>query len=981
MLSHQDTYRRPLFSTAEIFCGPDAESRTAPDGRILAFRTAAGACNAAELVRHIPVEQSPELVVVKADATARNFPRNLATFRCPKVLLVGDTHHLFQPLSRVIDYARSEPFDFIVFDHTRHHAHFFAEAGLSSLHWLPALDYGYLHREINPAPARPLTFVGQTGRHHPWRRAVLDQVRKSALPLEVLRGTLSETADLYADSQITLNVSLNGDLNLRVFESLAAGGFLLTDELAEASGLRLLFEPGRHLETWRTPGELVEKIRHYLAKPEEAQRIRREGQKEICRAHHPEVKLRELHDLVFSGRVNPRYDLGLAGGDISVASVPGRGRREVEWSARRREVYELLQSLHQNAREVIVACPAPETLADFGDLPRLRFVAHRETAFAAPTSELAVPVVPVLWWTDGVAGLGDALVRYEGRHVIVPEASAPVMAELQAWGFAPASSASWIHSLVQPLQLIQRIIERGLNDLAQARLGALLPLSQDSMESTSIAALAEQIGASALQRRALEQAIRLDRSNRTAFLQLAALSLDQNQAASTLVALEEAARVGPLPPAVEALRSDLEVQLRNDSFMQSYYGAFNRSPGTKSEPMRRILVVTNILPPQELGGYGRSIWEFARGLRERGHEVRVLTGNSPLLAKKPTAAEAEFEACVSRRLQLTGAWIDGRPVAIGNAREVAARQRANVQLVRNTIRAMQAEVMLVGNLDFLGIGPLNTGLEAGLPAIQSLGNAIPGYGVGEQPESPLYCAAPCSNWTGKKLRAAGYAPARIETIYPGARIERFLRVHAPDTRRLRLCYASLVLPFKGADTFVEAIAHLHQRGVDFTAEIAGDAPDQGFLGTLRTFVQQSGLADRVRFMGFLDREEMSALYARSNVLVFPSRFEEPFGISQVEAMTSGLVLVTSATGGAKEIVTDGVEGLVFPNGNASALADRLQSLANKPELFARLQEAGQSRAVEFSVDRAVKRMEQIFEELLAAKADAVAAAGLSPHLS
>jgi glycosyltransferase involved in cell wall biosynthesis len=146
-------------------------------------------------------------------------------------------------------------------------------------------------------------------------------------------------------------------------------------------------------------------------------------------------------------------------------------------------------------------------------------------------------------------------------------------------------------------------------------------------------------------------------------------------------------------------------------------------------------------------------------------------------------------------------------------------------------------------------------------------------------------------------------------------------------------------------------------------------------------VQQSGLADRVRFMGFLDREEMSALYARSNVLVFPSRFEEPFGISQVEAMTSGLVLVTSATGGAKEIVTDGVEGLVFPNGNASALADRLQSLANKPELFARLQEAGQSRAVEFSVDRAVKRMEQIFEELLAAKADAVAAAGLSPHLS
>ena len=74
-------------------------------------------------------------------------------------------------------------------------------------------------------PSRPLTFVGQVGRFHPYRRWVLQQVQAAGLPLETLRGTLAQTADIYADSQITLNISLNGDLNLRVFEALAAGGF------------------------------------------------------------------------------------------------------------------------------------------------------------------------------------------------------------------------------------------------------------------------------------------------------------------------------------------------------------------------------------------------------------------------------------------------------------------------------------------------------------------------------------------------------------------------------------------------------------------------------------------------------------------------------------------------------------------------------------------------------------------------------------
>ena len=423
-LSHQDNYRKPLFSKKEVFVGPDTDTRIAPS-RTFAIKAPVGSYDVAEVLRFLPPEQKPDYVVVKADATRRNFPRNLGQLACPKILLVGDTHHLATPLCTVIDYAKSEPFDYIIFDHTRHHAHWFAAAGLKNLHWLPALDYGFLPRELKAAPAHPLTFVGQVGQHHPYRRAVLAQVKDAGLPLELFRAKLADTADLYADSQITLNISLNGDLNLRVFEALSAGGFLLTDELTEQSGLPLLFEAGKHLDTWRTPGELVEKIRHYLANPAEAQRIRAAGQAELVRAHHPDVKLREFHDLIFNGRVNPRYDLGL---DTRTRVVFGVGEKPL----RDLPAYETLQDLHRSAGQVSVYAPADALtrLSRLADLPRLSFAPQAELEPRATTTQ--PPEVPVLWIEDASTDLPALLARFTGAQVFAPAEAATTLNE---WGF------------------------------------------------------------------------------------------------------------------------------------------------------------------------------------------------------------------------------------------------------------------------------------------------------------------------------------------------------------------------------------------------------------------------------------------------------------------------------------------------------------------------------------------------------------------
>lgn len=950
-LSAQEAYRRPLFSENEIFCGPD----TADSGDELplrSLRTEAGAPDLRAVLDRIPSSQRPDFIVVKADATGRNFPRNLSAFPGPKVLLVGDTHHMGQPIRSLIRYAKSEPFDFVVFDHTRHHARFFAEAGFRNLHWLPALDFGFVHRPLRPAPSHAVTFVGQAGRFHPYRCWVLDQVKASGIPLEVLRGSLEQTADIYADSQITLNVSLNGDLNLRVFEALAAGGFLLTDELSAESGLRLLFEPGKHLDTWRTPGELVDKVRHYLAHPAEARQIRQTGQIELLKNHRPEVKIREFYALLDGGDPNPRYDLRSEPwwprpASVTAAGMPG------EIAA-----YEALQELHRTAREVRVHAARPESLSKFDNLPRMRFLPLGELCDQPP--EPGIPAPRVLWWEEDTPA--QVLARFHEDPVLASSDAAAGRPELAAWGFAPVAAGSPVFKLADPLLFLDGAWKAGAREVVSARLPGFLGSTRDANAAAILANFARLLGNSGLEQAALEKAIGLDRNHVNALLAMAALARRRGDSVSLSLLLEEAARVGPLPGQVESLRRDLAAEARPE--LEPYRRTIGQVKAEVSASPRRILVITNLFPPQELGGYGRKMWEFSAGLRARGHEIRILTADQPSLGKAPTPEEAELERLVSRTLPLLGAWISGAAIPIEGRSEVGVRARAIVARTLEVLRDFQPEVALLGNMDFLEHLVVETVLGLGIPVIHALGNAKPGYSVANQPHSPRYCVGACSDWTGRILLGAGYAPARLETIYPGARTDRFFRFFLPGAGRLRICFASLVLPFKGAHVLVDALLRLRAAGVDFTAEIAGDAPDPAFLARLKDVVRSAGLGERVRFPGFLDRPGLMALFARSNVLVFPTSTPEPFGISQVEAMAAGLVVVTSGTGGAGEIVRNGVDGLVFQAGRADDLARQLHALGTNPAAATRLGRAGQARSLAFDVGKSVLKIERIFEELL-----------------
>lgn len=379
----------------------------------------------------------------------------------------------------------------------------------------------------------------------------------------------------------------------------------------------------------------------------------------------------------------------------------------------------------------------------------------------------------------------------------------------------------------------------------------------------------------------------------------------------------------------------------------------------------RILVISNLYPPQVLGGYERSIADFARLLQHRGHVVQVLTSDTPQFAASHLSRYPDPP--VDRGLQLAGEWDAVQGPRWLEPDTISAHDRHNQQTIAHYLQTFQPDICLMGNLTFLLPTPVLLAVAAGVPTIHYVMNAEPGYLPEHAPRSPLHCYVTCSDWVAQSLQANGYPAENAITVYPGADVEAFYQPDLPAYDHLRIAYASLIMPYKGADILVEALSVLATIDIEFTATIAGGVWNADYVKTLKSFIAAEELESRVTFPGALSRQALSQLYTAHNVLVFPSRFQEPFGISQIEAMAAGLTLVTSGTGGAREIVEPGQDGLLFESENPLDLVDQLVWLTAHPAEWQAIAQRGQHKAMtQFSQAAAAEQLEAVMRELVAA---------------
>ena len=182
---------------------------------------------------------------------------------------------------------------------------------------------------------------------------------------------------------------------------------------------------------------------------------------------------------------------------------------------------------------------------------------------------------------------------------------------------------------------------------------------------------------------------------------------------------------------------------------------------------------------------------------------------------------------------------------------------------------------------------------------------------------------------------------------------------APPPPEPRLLAVGRLVPIKGFDTLLRAVAAARTEVPGLTLELAGAGPEED---ELRRLAAALGLDETVRFLGPVS--PIAPAYERALAAVVPSR-GEGFGMVALEAMERGRAVVASRVGGLPELVVPGETGLLVPPDDLEALRAALVMVASDPAHTAELGAAGRRRALEhFPEERPAEQLDAIYRSAL-----------------
>ncbi|MCA9940795.1 MAG: glycosyltransferase family 4 protein [Anaerolineales bacterium] len=187
------------------------------------------------------------------------------------------------------------------------------------------------------------------------------------------------------------------------------------------------------------------------------------------------------------------------------------------------------------------------------------------------------------------------------------------------------------------------------------------------------------------------------------------------------------------------------------------------------------------------------------------------------------------------------------------------------------------------------------------------------------------------------LRQNRFDPRRI-TILPPHFLAAPPPPWQPPADPSLLVYAGRLEVEKGVSHLLQALrllpapAHL---------VVAGDGTQRA---QYERMAAEMGLAARVRFVGWLAADALTALYRRCALVLIPSHYAEPFGKVGIEALAQGRAVVAYATGGIPEWLQDGRNGRLVPPGNVPAFAQAIDDLLTQPVVLREMGRAGQRQA-------------------------------------
>lgn len=390
----------------------------------------------------------------------------------------------------------------------------------------------------------------------------------------------------------------------------------------------------------------------------------------------------------------------------------------------------------------------------------------------------------------------------------------------------------------------------------------------------------------------------------------------------------------------------------------------------------RILMVNDIGAIS--GGAEAVIYETRKELEIRGHEVRVLTSDSPQV--QPGHSDYAFSAHDSSKAGKLAFYL---------------HNPWGKRLARGAVSDFEPDIIHLNIVTKLSPAGVKALLRSDTPAVMSIHDLGLFYPrMRDVVPRGEYCGwgevACCSRHAGfaryyfELLRV--YLHSRnfkrlslfiVPSEYVKGTLNRLgydrvvtmncpvlirggeLSAEAPD--RNGLLYAGRLEPEKGVLELLKSFSLVKKSSPAARLDIAGEG---SLRDQLQSYIDDQGLGDSVRLLGLLAREQLVEWYKKTQIVVIPSVSPETFSLVGPEAMSLGIPVVASGAGGMSEWLEHGYNGLVADPRDTRAFAKAILSLLEDDALYSRLSENAAAGWQRFELKSYVDRLESLYNEVL-----------------
>lgn len=385
----------------------------------------------------------------------------------------------------------------------------------------------------------------------------------------------------------------------------------------------------------------------------------------------------------------------------------------------------------------------------------------------------------------------------------------------------------------------------------------------------------------------------------------------------------------------------------------------------------RILIISNLYPPHVLGGYEILCGQVVDHLTARGHEVHVLTSDFK---------DGRHEERVTRSLRVYQDFEKSASfMRLSRIRTAGHNRRETLKLLRER----KFDVAFIWSLLRLTPASAHVVQKAGLPTVYTFNDEnITSFNYHPFSLSPKQAAhsfldrlfplitvrkldftyTTCISRILKNNLLSKHLPIENSTvIYQGIPIEKFpLKDHPGVMKKpVRILYVGQLHPYKGVHTIIEALTIMGNKEncVPCSLTIVGKGTEE-YTHTLKEKASRAPFD--IEFRGLVAHDELPAIYRQMDVFVFPSVWEEPFGLTHLEAMASGLPVISTVNGGQGEFLKEGVNALTFTPDDPAGLCEQLERLTGDEKLYAKLAENGRKTVQDhFYFERYVTELEEL----------------------